>query len=157
MDAARDIEQLDLEFMLADLAMIDRRLERLQAGGGRHGTPAEREANEREEVILARLKAVLEGDRPIRDEPLDPDDEKAIRGFRFLTQKPVLVLVNVGEGDLAGRPGHGRARSAAATATSTRWSTRCPPRSRWSWASSSPTRRRCSWRSSACRVRASTG
>ena len=103
-DAARDIEQLDLEFMLADLAMIDRRLERLQAGGGRHGTPAEREANEREEVILVRLKAVLEGDRPIRDEPLDPDDEKAIRGFRFLTQKPVLILVNVGEGDLAGAP-----------------------------------------------------
>ena len=107
-DAARDIEQLDLEFMLADLAMIDRRLERLQAGGGRHGTPAEREANEREEVILVRLKAVLEGDRPIRDEPLDPDDEKAIRGFRFLTQKPVLILVNVGEGDLAGAPAEGR-------------------------------------------------
>ena len=90
--------------MLADLAMIDRRLERLHSGGGRHGTPAEREANEREEVILVRLKAVLEGDRPIRDEALDPDDEKAIRGFRFLTQKPVLILVNVGEGDLAGAP-----------------------------------------------------
>ena len=103
-DAARDIEQLDLEFTLADLAMIDRRLERLNAGGGRHGTPAEREANEREAVILARLKGVLEGERPIRDEPLDADDEKAIRGFRFLTQKPVLVLVNVGEGDLAGAP-----------------------------------------------------
>ena len=103
-DAARDIEQLDLEFTLADLAMIDRRLERLNAGGGRHGTPAEREANEREAVILARLKTVLEGERPIRDEPLDADDEKAIRGFRFLTQKPVLVLVNVGEGDLAGAP-----------------------------------------------------
>ena len=101
-DPARDIEQLDLEFMLADLAMIERRLERLNAGGGRHGTPAEREANEREGQILVRLKAVLEGDRPIRDEALDADDEKAIRGFRFLTQKPVLILVNVGEGDLAG-------------------------------------------------------
>jgi GTP-binding protein YchF len=103
-DPARDIEQLDLEFMLADLAMIDRRLERLNAGGGRHGTPAEREANEREAVILVGLKAVLEGGRPIRDESLDTDDEKAIRGFRFLTQKPVLVLLNVGEGDLAGAP-----------------------------------------------------
>ncbi len=104
MDPARDLEQLDLEFMLADLAMIDRRLERLNAGGGRHGTPAEREANEREAVILVSLKAVLEGGRPIRDEALDADDEKAIRGFRFLTQKPVLVLLNVGEGDLAGAP-----------------------------------------------------
>src|SRR3954454_12641162 len=63
-DPARDLEQLDLEFILADLAMIDRRLERLR-GSGRHGTPAEREANEREEAILARLKPALEEGRPI--------------------------------------------------------------------------------------------
>ena len=46
-DPWRDLEQLDLEFVLADLSMVDRRLERLR-GSGRHGTPAEREANERE-------------------------------------------------------------------------------------------------------------
>ncbi len=103
-DPARDLERLDLEFTLADLAHIDRRLERLHAGGGRHGTPAEREANEREEEILLRLKIGVEAGRPIRDEELDPDDEKAIRGFRFLTQKPVLVLLNVGEGDIAEAP-----------------------------------------------------
>jgi GTP-binding protein YchF len=102
-DPARDLENLDLEFILADLAMIDRRLERLQ-GSGRHGTPAEREANEREGAILARLKPALEAGRPIRDEPLDDDEEKALRGFRFLTQKPVLVLLNVGEGEIAGAP-----------------------------------------------------
>ena len=51
-DPARDLERLDLEFMLADLAMTERRLERLK-GSGRHGTPAEREAAEREEVVLA--------------------------------------------------------------------------------------------------------
>src|ERR671912_61865 len=102
-DPARDLEGLDLEFILADLAMIDRRLERLR-GSGRHGTPAEREANEREEVILSRLKPALEAGRPIRDEVLDADEEKALRGFRFLTQKPVLVLLNVGEGDMAQAP-----------------------------------------------------
>ena len=102
-DAARDLEQLDLEFTLADLAMVDRRLERLR-GSGRHGTPAEREANERELVILERLKPALEAGSPIRDVELDPDEEKALRGFRFLTQKPVLVLLNVGEGELAGAP-----------------------------------------------------
>jgi GTP-binding protein YchF len=102
-DPARDLEQLDLEFTLADLAQVDRRLERLRATG-RHGTPAEREANEREEAILARLKPALEAGRPIRDEPLDDDEEKALRGYRFLTQKPVLVLLNVGERDLAGAP-----------------------------------------------------
>ncbi len=102
-DAARDLENLDLEFIIADLAMIDRRLERLR-GSGRHGTPAEREANEREEAILARLKPALEAGRPIRDEALDPDEEKALRGYRFLTQKPVLVLLNVGEGEIASAP-----------------------------------------------------
>ncbi len=100
-DPARDLERLDLEFILADLSMTERRLERL-SGSGRHGTPAERESNEREEVILRRLHEALEAGKPIRDVELDIDEEKAIRGFRFLTQKPVLVLLNVGEGDLAG-------------------------------------------------------
>ncbi|HEX5589139.1 MAG TPA: DUF933 domain-containing protein, partial [Candidatus Limnocylindrales bacterium] len=97
------LERLDLEFILADLAMVDRRLERL-GSSGRHGTPAEREANEREEVILRRLKASLEAGTPIRDAGLDHDDAKAIRGFRFLTEKPVLVLLNIGERDIAGAP-----------------------------------------------------
>ena len=80
--------------------MSERRLERLRATG-RHGTQAERDANEREEAILERLHAGLAEGRPIRDTELAPDEEKAIRGFRFLTQKPVLVLLNVGEGDIA--------------------------------------------------------
>jgi ribosome-binding ATPase len=100
-DPARDLDRLDTEFLLADLALVDRRLERLKTSG-RHGTPAERESNEREEAVLVRLKDVLEAGKPIRDAGLDPDEEKAIRGFRFLTQKPVLVLLNVGEGDIAG-------------------------------------------------------
>ncbi|MBI2780408.1 MAG: redox-regulated ATPase YchF [Chloroflexi bacterium] len=99
-DPARDLEQLDLEFILADLAMVDRRLERL-GSSGRHGTPAERESNEREEVILRRLKTDLEAGRPIRDSGMADDEAKAVRGFRFLTEKPVLVLLNVGEKDLA--------------------------------------------------------
>ena len=51
-DAWRDLERLDLEFILADLAMTERRLERLKTSG-RHGSQAERDANEREEAILA--------------------------------------------------------------------------------------------------------
>jgi len=98
-DPWRDLERLDLEFTLADLAVAERRLERLRATG-RHGTPAEREANEREEAILARLHGSLREGSPIRDVALEPEEEKAIRGFRFLTQKPVLVLLNIGEKDL---------------------------------------------------------
>jgi GTP-binding protein YchF len=99
-DPARDLERLDLEFMLADLSMAERRLERLN-GSARHGTPAEREAAEREEVVVLRIHEGLKAGSPIRDLGLDADDEKQIRGFRFLTQKPVLVLLNVGEKDLA--------------------------------------------------------
>jgi GTP-binding protein YchF len=102
-DPARDLEQLDLEFTLADLAMAERRLERLKQSG-RRGTQAEREAAEREEVVLKRIHEGLEAGTPIRDLGLDADEAKAIRGFRFLTEKPVLVLVNVGEGDLATAP-----------------------------------------------------
>ena len=99
-DPWRDIERLDLEFILADLTMTERRLERLKATG-RHGTPAERESNEREEAVLTRLHAGLVEGAPIRDVELNVDEEKALRGFRFLSQKPVLVLLNVGEGDIA--------------------------------------------------------
>ncbi len=98
-DPWRDLERLDLEFILADLAMTERRLDRLKATG-RHGSQPERDANEREEVILRRIHEALVEGRPIRDTALPPEDEKAIRGFRFLTQKPVLVLLNVGEGDI---------------------------------------------------------
>ncbi|HVL54080.1 MAG TPA: DUF933 domain-containing protein, partial [Vitreimonas sp.] len=98
-DPRRDLDQLDLEFTLADLSMADRRIERLRTSG-RHGSAAEREANEREEAVLSRLKEALEAGTPIRDVPLDPEEEKTLRGFRFLTQKPVLVLLNVGEADL---------------------------------------------------------
>jgi hypothetical protein len=83
--------------------MAGRRLERLQTSG-RHGTPAEREAAEREEAVLGRIHTGLEAGTPIRDLGLDGDEAKAIRGFRFLTEKPVLVLVNVGEGELARAP-----------------------------------------------------
>jgi GTP-binding protein YchF len=112
-DPPRDLDRLDVEFILADLALVDRRLERLKTSG-RHGAPAEKESNEREEAVVVRLRAALVAGSPIRDVALDPDEEKAIRGFRFLTQKPVLVLLNVGEGDLAAAAGDLVASIAAA-------------------------------------------
>src|SRR5947207_1829653 len=69
---------------------------------GRHpGAAPATGARLREEAVIVRLKAALEQGAPIRDTELDADEEKAIRGFRFLTQKPVLVLLNVGEGEIA--------------------------------------------------------
>ena len=99
-DAWRDVESLDLEFVLSDLSMVEKRIEKLQTSG-RHGTAAEREANERELAVLEKLAPALRAGKPIRELELGEDESKRIRGFRFLTEKPVLVLLNVGEGDIS--------------------------------------------------------
>jgi GTP-binding protein YchF len=98
-DPWRDVERLDLEFVLADLGVIEKRIEKLSTSG-RHGTPAEREANERELAVLEVLAPPLREGKPIRDLGLSDDDAKRVRGFRFLTEKPVLILLNVGESDI---------------------------------------------------------
>jgi GTP-binding protein YchF len=99
-DPWRDVEALDLEFVLADLAVVEKRIERLKVQG-HHGTPAEREANDRELAVLEQIAPALREGKPIRDIAMTEDDQKRIRGFRFLTEKPVLVLLNVGEDDVA--------------------------------------------------------
>jgi GTP-binding protein YchF len=99
-DAWRDIERLDLEFVLADLSQVEKRIEKLRQQG-HHGAPAEREANDRELAVLEKLAPPLREGKPIRDIELGDDESKAIRGFRFLTEKPVLVLLNIGEADIA--------------------------------------------------------
>ena len=140
-DPWRDLEQLDLEFVLADLAVIEKRIEKLSTSG-RHGTPAEREANERELAVLEKVAPGLREGNPIRDIELGDDEQKRIRGFRFLTEKPVLVLLNIGEGGhRRGRP-RSRPTSARATRTANRRSRHCRPRSRWRSASSMPRRPR---------------
>jgi GTP-binding protein YchF len=99
-DAWRDVEELDTEFAIADLMVIEKRLEKLRTSG-RHGSPAEREANAQEEELLARLEPELSAGRPLRAVRLTDDDELRLRGYRFLTQKPVLVILNIDEGQLA--------------------------------------------------------
>jgi len=98
-DPWRDVADLDLEFTVADLAVIEKRLERL-ATGGRHGSPAEREAAAREEELLRRLEPHLSGGHPLRSFDFTVDEERLIRGYRFLTQKPVLVVLSVDEARL---------------------------------------------------------
>lgn len=95
-DARRDVERLDLEFVLADLAVVEKRVDKLSTSG-RHGTALEREANERELTVLSRVLPGLREGRPVRDLELGEDESKLLRGFRFLTEKPVLVLLNIGE------------------------------------------------------------
>lgn len=101
-DPLRDIETLQLEFQFNDLGQIEKRLVRLASQIPKF-RGAEREQYEREQVILTRLKGELEAGTPLREVALDPDDERMLRGFGFLTGKPLLILLNVGE-DQMGDP-----------------------------------------------------
>jgi GTP-binding protein YchF len=98
-DAWRDIEELDVEFTIADLMVIEKRLDKLRTSG-RHGSPAEREANAQEEELLARLEPELSAGHPLRSVQLSDEDESRLRGYRFLTQKPVLIVLNIDEAQL---------------------------------------------------------
>jgi GTP-binding protein YchF len=100
-DPWRDVEELDLEFVVADLTVIQKRLEKLRSSG-RHGSPTERETNALEEELLARLEPHLGEGHPLRSLELDEQEEKRLRGYRFLSQKPVLVILNIDEARLPG-------------------------------------------------------
>ena len=95
----RDMETLDLELQFADQALIERRIERLVAEM-RSMKATERGAGERELALLQRLRDALDAGTPIRAVPLNEDEQRAIAGYRFLTQKPVLLLLNIGEDDV---------------------------------------------------------
>jgi ribosome-binding ATPase len=95
-DPWRDVDELDLEFTVSDLSVIEKRLEKLRTQG-RHGSQAEREQAQREEDLLRRLEPPLSEGTPIRSLGLTDDEELLLRGYRFLTQKPVLVVLNVDE------------------------------------------------------------
>ena len=113
-DPWRDVDELDVEFTVADLSVIEKRLEKLRTQG-RHGSQAEREQAQREEALLQRLEPHLSDGKPIRAFGLTDDEELLLRGYRFLTQKPVLVLLNIDEGALpsaAGLEASGRERYA---------------------------------------------
>jgi GTP-binding protein YchF len=101
-DPARDIETMNLELAFSDLAVVDKRLQRvIQQLPKMKG--AEREAYEREQKLMERLKATLEADTPLREivDEIEEDDRKTLRGFGLLTIKPMLVLVNLGESQLS--------------------------------------------------------
>lgn len=108
----RDVDDLDLEFTVADLSVIEKRLEKLTTQG-RHGSQAERDQAQREEELLRRIEPHLSEGRPLRSFGLTDDEELLLRGYRFLTQKPVLVVLNIDEGRLpeaATLEGEGRNR-----------------------------------------------
>ena len=92
-DALRDARVLELELMLADLAQVERRLERLDQSIKK----AKRAEDVAEKELFARLKTELEKERPLREAELSDDDRRKLRSYSLLTEKPMLVAANLGE------------------------------------------------------------
>jgi hypothetical protein len=95
-DPARDVRAMEDEVILADLGVVERRLERLERDLKKGNTPELR----KEQEILVRCRAALEGGRALRALDLAGDDAKRLRGFQFLSAKPLLIVLNLDEADL---------------------------------------------------------
>jgi GTP-binding protein YchF len=94
-DPMRDFEDVEIELILSDFAVVEKRMERVDKDRKKTRNP-ELDA---EFALLERLKAELEANRPLRGLEFSAEDEKRIRGFQFLSLKPMLVVLNIGEED----------------------------------------------------------
>ena len=99
-DPIRDLRHIEEEFILQDQLVVERRLERIRKDLAKRKVPE----LEREGLILERCLEVLESERPLRAEDFSADELKQLRGFTFLSLKPVLVVVNVGDDEMAEDP-----------------------------------------------------
>ncbi len=95
-DPAADIARMESELLLNDLIAVESKLERLAAERGKGGRP--KGEVEAELELFEKLQATLAEDKPLRTLELDAKEEKALSGFQFLSRKPMLVVLNLGEG-----------------------------------------------------------
>ncbi len=95
-DPARDVRAMEDELILADLGVVERRLERLERDLKKGATPELR----KEQEILAGCRTALEDGQPLRALGLAGEDARRLRGFQFLSAKPLLLVLNLDEADL---------------------------------------------------------
>ena len=98
-DPVAAAEKLHLELVLSDLGIVERRLQRLDADLKRTRA-AERAPIEAEIELFKRFQTELEAGTPLQDLELSDEQERSIRGYQFLTNKPALLLLNLDEGQL---------------------------------------------------------
>ncbi len=96
-DPARDAQAMEDELILADLGVVERRMERLE----KDLKKAKTADLEKERDILTRAAAALADGQPLRALGLAGDDLRRLRGFQFLSAKPRLVVINLDEADIA--------------------------------------------------------
>ena len=96
-DPIRDFEDVEVELILSDLVVVEKRMERLDKDRKKTKAPD----LDKEFALLERIKAELDANRALREMDLSDEDEKRIRGFQFLSLKPMLCVLNIGEKDAA--------------------------------------------------------
>jgi GTP-binding protein YchF len=93
LDAMRDIESVEIELMLTDLEQASKRMERLEKDlKKKKETLLETELH-----LLTRCRKALEEEKPLRELEFRPEEYKMLNGFMFLTRKPVLYVLNIGD------------------------------------------------------------
>ena len=95
-DPARDLDALDTEFLLNDLGIIERRIQKLSDGLAR-GAVKDKAAAQRELTLFQQMEATLSDEQPLRVLDLSEEQEKSLRGYGLLTLKPKLVVINIGD------------------------------------------------------------
>ena len=95
-DPARDMVSMETELILNDTIAVERKLERLVEDRRKGGT--DKDLNERQTVLFERLHGILSQEKPLRGIELSVEEEKYLSGFGLLSRKPLLVLLNLGEG-----------------------------------------------------------
>src|SRR5271154_4635666 len=97
-DPLRDIKSVEFDLMISDLTQIEKRLERLQKDLKKMRTAD----LEKENALLVRAKEALEQEKPLRELEMSTEEKKLIRGFMFLSQKPILYALNLSESTTLG-------------------------------------------------------
>ena len=97
-DPLRDIRSVEFDLMISDLTQVEKRLERLEKDLKKGRTLD----LEREQALLLRSKDALEKEQPLRELEMTNEEKKLIKGFMFLSQKPILYAVNIGESTTLG-------------------------------------------------------
>jgi len=98
-DPLRDIKNVEFDLMVSDLGQIEKRLERLEKDLKKMKTPD----LEKEFELLKRANAHLGSEKPLREMQMTPEDKKRLRGFMFLSEKPILYVLNIGESSELGK------------------------------------------------------
>ena len=96
-DAMRDIESVEIELMLTDLEQASKRMERLEKDLKKRKEPL----LETELQLLTRCRQALEAEQPLRELDFKPEEQKMLNGFMFLSRKPMLYVLNVGDEEAA--------------------------------------------------------